>query len=97
MVTRSSVSALVFHHWLLTSHGLIVACASVALMGVDSLIRCIDLADGGQRVAEMVGTQPINPDANDPLERRLCNIVEEMAIASGVAVPTLRDGSGNRN
>ncbi|MBQ0762840.1 M48 family metallopeptidase [Marinobacter psychrophilus] len=89
MVTRSSTSALPFHHWLLTSHGLITAGASVALMGVGSLIRWIDLADGGRRVAEMVGAQPINPDTNDPLERRLRNIVEEMAIASGVAVPEL--------
>ena len=89
MVTRSSTSALPFHHWLLTSHGLITACASVALMGAGSLIRWIDLADGGRRVAEMVGAQPINPDTNDPLERRLRNIVEEMAIASGVAVPEL--------
>ena len=89
MVTRSSTSALPFHHWLLTSHGLITAGASVALMGAGSLIRWIDLADGGRRVAEMVGAQPINPDTNDPLERRLRNIVEEMAIASGVAVPEL--------
>ncbi|AKO51849.1 peptidase M48 [Marinobacter psychrophilus] len=89
MVTRSTTSALPFHHWLLTSHGLITAGASIALMGVGSLIRWIDLADGGRRVAEMVGAQPINPDTNDPLERRLRNIVEEMAIASGVAVPEL--------
>jgi len=89
MVTRSSTSALPFHHWLLTSHGLITAGASVALMGVGSLIRWIDLADGGRRVAEMVGAQPVNPDTNDPLERRLRNIVEEMAIASGVTVPEL--------
>ena len=89
MVTRSSTSALPFHQWLLTSHGLITAGASVALMGVGSLIRWIDLADGGRRVAEMVGAQPINPDTNDPLERRLRNIVEAMAIASGVAVPEL--------
>jgi len=73
----------------LTSHGLITAGASVALMGVGSLIRWIDLADGGRRVAEMVGAQPIDPDTSDPLERRLRNIVEEMAIASGVAVPEL--------
>jgi Zn-dependent protease with chaperone function len=89
MVTRSTTSALPFHQWLLTSHGLITAGASVALMGVGSLIRWIDLADGGRRVAEMVGAQPINPDTSDPLERRLRNIVEEMAIASGVAVPEL--------
>lgn len=89
LVTRSDASALPFHHWLLSGHGLITAGASVALIGAGSLIRWIDLADGGRRVAEMVGAQPINPDTNNPQERRLRNIVEEMAIASGVAVPEL--------
>ena len=89
MVTRSETSALPFQHWLLTSHGMITAGASLALIGAGSLIRWIDLADGGRRVAEMVGAQSINPDTREPLERRLRNIVEEMAIASGVPVPEL--------
>jgi len=37
----------------------------------------------------MVGARPIDPDTRDSDERKLRNIVEEMAIASGVPVPEL--------
>ncbi len=42
---------------------------------------------GGTRVAESVGGTQLTPDTSDPAERRLLNIVEEMAIASGTPVP----------
>ena len=89
LVTRSETSSLAFHHWLLSSHGLITASAVVALIGIGSLVRWVDLAGGGERVARMVGARAIDPDTRDPDERKLRNIVEEMAIASGVTVPEL--------
>lgn len=89
LVTRSETSGLPFHYWLLTSHGLITASAVVLLICMGSLIRWVDLAGGGSRVAKMVGARPIDPDTRDSDERKLRNIVEEMAIASGVAVPEL--------
>ncbi|MAO15027.1 M48 family metalloprotease [Marinobacter sp.] len=89
LVTRSQTSVLPFHYWLTSSHGLTTALAVVLLIGVGSLVRWADLAGGGSRVAKMVGARPIEPDTNDPEERKLRNIVEEMAIASGVPVPDL--------
>lgn len=89
LVTRSQSSALPFHHWLLSSHGLTTAIAVVLLIGIGSLVRWVDLAGGGSRVAKMVGARLIEPDTSDPEERKLRNIVEEMAIASGVSVPEL--------
>ncbi|MBE02743.1 M48 family metallopeptidase [uncultured Marinobacter sp.] len=89
LVTRSETSSLPFHHWLLSSHGLITAGVVVGLIGTGSLVRWADLADGGERVARMVGARLIDPDTRDPDERKLRNIVEEMAIASGVPVPQL--------
>lgn len=89
LVTRSQTSALPFHEWLMSSHGLMTAGAVVALVGIGSLTRWADLARGGTRVAKMVGARPIDPDTRDPEERKLRNIVEEMAIASGVPVPDL--------
>ncbi|MGC8119437.1 M48 family metallopeptidase [Marinobacter sp. VGCF2001] len=89
MVTRSQTSGLPFQHWLLSSHGLTTAGAVIALIGVGSLVRWVDLAGGGSRVARMVGARAIDPDTNDPEERKLRNIVEEMSIASGVPVPDL--------
>ena len=35
----------------------------------------------------MLGGIRIAPDDNEPLNRRLLNVVEEMAIASGLPVP----------
>ncbi|HTM60616.1 MAG TPA: M48 family metallopeptidase, partial [Burkholderiales bacterium] len=45
------------------------------------------LVGGGAKVAQMLGARKVATDTRDPLERRFLNIVEEMAIASGVRVP----------
>lgn len=42
---------------------------------------------GGQVIAEMLGGALIPRSTNDPAERRLLNVVEEMAIASGIPAP----------
>lgn len=44
---------------------------------------------GGALVAQLLGGRPLYPDTDDFHERRLINIVEEMAIASGVTIPEL--------
>ncbi len=44
-------------------------------------------AGGGPGVAESLGGRRIMPNSDDFLERRLLNVVEEMAIASGVPAP----------
>ena len=69
--------------------------ASVALvtalfiLGV-SAAKTIELSSsGGGRVARQMGGTLVSSDVNDPLRRRLRNVVEEMAIASGVPVPEI--------
>ncbi|MCF7848878.1 MAG: M48 family metallopeptidase [Kiritimatiellales bacterium] len=42
---------------------------------------------GGESVAVMLGGKQIYPDTQDFFEKRLRNVVEEMAIASGLPVP----------
>jgi Zn-dependent protease with chaperone function len=88
-VTRSESTGLAFDDWLLSSHGMITALTVVLLIFIGSLSRWADLAGGGVRVAKMVGARAIDPDTRDSDERKLRNIVEEMAIASGVTVPEL--------
>lgn len=59
---------------------------SVILLG--SLYKTITLAiGGGAAVATDLGGRLVPRDTSDPLERRLINVVEEMAIAAGMAVP----------
>jgi Zn-dependent protease with chaperone function len=45
------------------------------------------LAQGGPAVAEWLGGRRVPPGTSDPNERRLRNVVEEMAVAAGIAVP----------
>lgn len=52
-----------------------------------SLYKIIALRGGGERVALALGGRLIQPGTNDPAERKILNVVEEVAIASGVAVP----------
>ena len=52
-----------------------------------SLFNVARLGSGGAAVARMVGARPVAPSTADPLERRLRNVVEEMAIAAGMRVP----------
>ena len=54
---------------------------------IGSLVKISDLRRGGSRVAEMLGGRQISPNTDDFYERRLLNVVEEMAIASGMTVP----------
>ncbi len=52
-----------------------------------ALYKTMALAPGGSAVSEMMGGRLVNPNSTDPDERKLLNVVEEMAIASGVPVP----------
>jgi Zn-dependent protease with chaperone function len=47
------------------------------------------LSSGGGRVAADMGGTLVPSDVQDPLRRRLRNVVEEMAIASGMPVPEI--------
>ena len=68
----------------------ILAAVSLAVGGVvgaGSLYKTAQLAGGGESVALMLGGRPLPKNASDPLERKVLNVVEEMAIASGLPVP----------
>ncbi len=57
-------------------------------IGSISLFKQLELSGaGGGKIAEDLGGTKISPDTSDPAERRLINVVQEMAIASGVPVP----------
>jgi Zn-dependent protease with chaperone function len=60
--------------------------ATVVILLV-SLHRLWQLSRGGGAVAEMLGGRLVDRRTTDPAERRLLNVVDEMALASGVPVP----------
>jgi Zn-dependent protease with chaperone function len=51
------------------------------------LMKAAQLSSGGKPVALMLNGREVLGNTTDPSERRLLNIVEEMAVASGVPVP----------
>ena len=57
------------------------------IMLLASLVKTMGLRQGGGKVARAMGGTLVDPTTQDPLRRRLYNVVEEMAIASGVPVP----------
>lgn len=60
-----------------------------AIVGIASIVKSGQLSGGGAAVAESLGGRRIAPDTRDPAERRLLNVVEEMAIASRIAIPSV--------
>ncbi|MDF1741463.1 MAG: M48 family metalloprotease, partial [Verrucomicrobiales bacterium] len=54
-----------------------------------STFKTMQLSGGGEVVARELGGREVDIHTTDYHERRLINIVEEMAIASGVPVPTV--------
>ena len=62
-----------------------LAIGSVVALG--SVYKLIQLSGGGKRVAEAMGGRLINLSTRNANERKILNVVEEMAIASGTPVP----------
>ena len=61
--------------------------ATVTVIGSASLYRLATLAEGGAAVARTLGATLVPAATNDARRRQLLNVVEEIAIASGVPVP----------
>lgn len=63
------------------------AIGALACIVIGSAREIVRLRAGGEAIAELAGGRLVPAAASEPLERRLLNVVEEMAIASGVRVP----------
>lgn len=66
---------------------LITVLSSLLIVGSGTLWRRLSLAKGGPAIALSAGGQEILADTSQPDERRLMNVVAEIALASGVPVP----------
>ncbi len=75
--------------WVASHPGAVVFASLLVLgvVGMSSLYKSAVLRAGGGVVARSLGGTRLERDARDPLRRRLHNVVEEMAIASGVPMP----------
>jgi Zn-dependent protease with chaperone function len=80
-----SISSQVFHWQYLG----LIALGVLSVVFIASLFRMVQLSAGGKVIAEQLGGRLINVNPRDALEKRLLNVVEEMAIASGTSVPSV--------
>jgi Zn-dependent protease with chaperone function len=64
-----------------------VAAVVIAVVLLGSFYKTAQLSRGGKVVAERLGGRLINLQPQGFAERRLLNVVEEMALASGTSVP----------
>ncbi len=70
----------------------------LGIVGVPFLCKLLSLGSDGASVALALGGVPLSPQASDPAERKVLNVVQEMAIASGMPIPrvyVLDEGSIN--
>jgi Zn-dependent protease with chaperone function len=75
---------LAYVDWRLFGAVSVVVCGVVAAA---SLWKTAQLSRGGKVVATMLGGELLSPASSDRAERRLLNVVEEMALAASLAVP----------
>ncbi len=59
----------------------------IGVVIVASVFRHLSLSQGGRAIAESLGGRQLPPNSKNRDERRVLNVVEEMAIASGLPVP----------
>ena len=61
----------------------------LAVVGVGTAVKFAQMSHGGAAVAQAMGGTQVDPASRDPDERRVLNVVEEMALARGVRVPPI--------
>ena len=64
-----------------------VTLGTLAVIFIGSAYKTMALSEGGSAVAESLGGRLVSSNTNNPDERKLLNVVEEMSIASGVPMP----------
>jgi Zn-dependent protease with chaperone function len=66
-------------------------CAGITVVAVGGAVisRRLELRAGGAKVAHILGADPVSLQSTDVRERQLVTVAEELALAAGVAAPTL--------
>ncbi|MCZ6835952.1 MAG: M48 family metallopeptidase [Planctomycetota bacterium] len=65
----------------------VIAGVTILVVGGSSFFKIAQLSSGGSGIAQSLGGRLIPRETDDPVQQRLLNVIEEMAIASGVPCP----------
>jgi len=83
--------------WMNAQLFLLVGLITLSIIILASVIRIVQLSKGGGYIAENLGGRLLNKSSGNRNEKKLLNVIEEMAIAAGVPVPQvylLKEESG---
>ena len=75
--------------WFDLKRAVITGNVTIWCIALTALYKYARLARGGAYVCESLGARRVDPTTRNRLERRLLNVVEEMAIASGLPLPAV--------
>ncbi len=84
---KSKVKYISGSDWWDTQRFFVVAGLTIGVIILGNLFKSLQLSGGGAAVAQDVGARPVDPHTRDLDEKKLINVVEEMALASGMPVP----------
>jgi Zn-dependent protease with chaperone function len=86
---RNSYYGLNAFQYAAANPGQVVFCTLLVMgvLGIASLYKSMELRGGGGVVARSLGGVLVTADTTDLKRKRLLNVIEEMAIASGVPMP----------
>lgn len=86
-----------FVDWLMGPRGIAASVLTLLVLVTGSVLKTVKLGKGGDQVAIMAGGTWVDLNTQNAQERQLLNVVEEMAIASGIKPPRvylLREEAG---
>ena len=66
-----------------------VSLATLIVIALGCAVKYMEIDGGGTWVAELLGGRRLDPASPSKQARMICNIVEEVAIASGIAAPPI--------
>jgi len=66
---------------------LVITLCILFIVGMGSLFKYFEVNKGGKYVAQRLGAKPVTHDNANAQQKTLLNVVEEMAISSGITVP----------
>lgn len=85
--TFTELSVEQFIAWQFSLEGLLAASVSIIIISIGCIKRWYDLRKGGNGLAIHIGARSLGFSSKDDKEQQLINVVEEMAIASGITPP----------
>lgn len=89
VLSDTSKQVISLRDWCTHEQGIITTLIVLFIIFMISFFRAVRLSGGGEAVARMAGAIPLEIVNAPPEAQKLINVVEEMAIASGVKVPKI--------